>query len=394
MPRPTKKAAPNPLTARRSDAPLSLIGAQTIYCGDNIDQLPKLPDECVDLVYIDPPFNSNRNYEVFWGETRETRAFEDRHGSVEAYIDFMQPRCLELARVLRKTGSLYYHCDWHASHYVKVMLDRIFGEDGFQNEIIWKRSSAHSDGRQGSKHYGRVHDVLFFYAKGAAWTWNPAYSSHSTAYIASKYPYAEEDTGRRYGLWDMTGPGGAAKGNPYYEVMGVKRFWRYSEKKMAELLAAGRVVQPKPGGVPRYKRYLDESSGVPLQDVWDDISPLNSQAVERLGYPTQKPLALLERIIKASSNPDDIVLDAFCGCGTAIVAANRLDRRWVGIDISPTACRVMAGRLEKECKLREGSDFFVRDLPRSESQLHARCRLSSFRIGPSLRLVASRIRRR
>src|SRR5437763_5843566 len=168
--------------------PSALIDTRVIYCGDNLDQLRKFPAACVDLIYIDPPFNSNRNYEVFWGETKEKRAFEDRHASTQAYIDYMRPRCVELARVLKKTGSFYYHCDWHASHYVKVMLDQIFGENNFQNEIVWKRSSAHSDSKQGSKHFGRVHDVLLFYTGSPkGYTWNQIYTPLSEEYVESHY---------------------------------------------------------------------------------------------------------------------------------------------------------------------------------------------------------------
>jgi site-specific DNA-methyltransferase (adenine-specific) len=171
-------------------------------------------------------------------------------------------------------------------------------------------------------------------------------------------------------MWDnLTGPGGAAKGNAYYEVLGVEGFWRYSQEKMAGLIKAGRVAIPPKGKTPRLKRYLDQSKGVPLQSVWDDLPPINSQAKESLGYPTQKPRGLLDRIIKASSNPDQIVLDGFCGCGTALVSAQNLGRRWIGIDISPTACRVMAKRLTKDCGLIEGKGFVVRDLPWSEVQL-------------------------
>jgi DNA modification methylase len=160
--------------------PSALVDTRVIYCGDNLEQLQKLPDACVDLIYIDPPFNSNRNYEVFWGETKEKRAFEDRHASTQAYIDFMRPRCVELARVLKKTGSFYYHCDWHASHYVKVMLDQIFGENNFQNEIVWKRSSAHSD----SKRYGANHDTIFFYTGGASeWVWNKQFTTYDEQYL-------------------------------------------------------------------------------------------------------------------------------------------------------------------------------------------------------------------
>jgi len=356
--------------------PSALVDTRVIYCGDNLDQLKKLPDECVDLIYIDPPFNSNRNYEVFWGETKEKRAFEDRHASTAAYIDFMRPRCVELHRVLKKTGSFYYHCDWHASHYVKVMLDQIFGENQFQNEIVWKRSSAHSDAKQGSKHFGRLNDVILFYTGGSDdYTWNQLYTGHGANYVKSHYTNVDEH-GRRFRWDNVRGPGGAAKGNPHYEVLGVLGYWRYSKEKMSALIADGLVAIPPKGKMPALKRYLEDSKGVPLQSVWDDLPPINSQAKESLGYPTQKPLALLERIIKASSNPNDIVLDAFCGCGTALVAAENLGRQWIGVDISPTACRVMAKRLRDVCKIKEderlwqiGRGFVVRDLPWTEEQL-------------------------
>ena len=353
-----------------------MVDTRVIYCGDNLEQLKKLPNACVDLIYIDPPFNSNRNYEVFWGETKEKRAFEDRHASTQAYIEFMRPRCVEMARVLKKTGSFYYHCDWHASHYVKVMLDQIFGENLFQNEIIWKRQSGHSDAKQGSKHFGRVHDVIFFYTAGDAYTWNQLYESYDKDYTDTFYSNIEPETGRRFQYGDLTGPGGAAKGNPHYEFLGVTRYWRYSQEKMEQLNREGRIAFRPNGKVPRLKRYLDEGAGSPVQTVWTDIRPLINFGKEALGFPTQKPLALLERIIKASSNPNDIVLDAFCGCGTALVAAENLGRQWIGIDISPTACRVMAKRMRDVCKLREdenywrnGKGFVVRDLPWTEKQL-------------------------
>jgi len=367
---------PAKTAAKTEGKPSPLVDTRVIYCGDNLEQLKKLPEACVDLIYIDPPFNSNRNYEVFWGETKEKRAFEDRHASTQAYIEFMRPRCVELARVLKKTGSFYYHCDWHASHYLKVMLDQILGENNFQNEIVWKRSTAHSDARQGSKHFGRLHDVLLLYTGGSQdCTWNQLYTPLDQSYIDSHYKNVDSD-GRRY-MWDnLTGPGGAAKGNAFYEVLGVKGYWRYSREKMEEFIRSGKVAIPPKGKTPRLKRYLDESKGVPLQSVWDDLPPVNSQAKESLGYPTQKPLGLLERLINASSNPNDIVLDAFCGCGTALVAAQNLGRQWIGIDISPTACRVMAKRLRDVCKLREdenywrnGKGFVVRDLPWTEKQL-------------------------
>ncbi len=356
--------------------PSSLLDTRIVYCGDCLDQLRKLPDARIDLIYIDPPFNSNRNYEVFWGETKEKRAFEDRHESTQAYIDFMRPRCVELARVLKKTGSFYYHCDWHASHYVKVMLDQIFGENNFQNEIVWKRSTAHTDAKQGSKHFGRLHDVLLFYTGGSQeYTWNQLYTPLTDEYIESHYTNKDPD-GRPFRWDNLTGPGGAAKGNAYFEVLGVTRYWRYSPENMQELIEKGMVAIPPSGKVPALKRYLDKSKGVALQSVWDDLPPVNSQAKEALGYPTQKPLALLERIIKTSSNENDVVLDAFCGCGTALVASQNLNRQWIGIDISPTSCRVMAKRLRDISKLPEderlwkiGRGFIVRDLPRTEAEL-------------------------
>ena len=206
---------------------LNQVSTETIYCGDCLQQLPRLPDACVDLIYIDPPFNSNRNYEVFWGETKEKRGFEDRHASTAAYIDFMRPRC------------------WHASHYVKVMLAQILGENCFQNEIVWKRSTAHSDAKQGSKHFGRLHDVLLLYTGGSEdYTWNDQYLPLADSYVESHYRNVDAD-GRRY-MWDnLTGPGGAAKGNAYYEVLGVEGFWRYSQEKMAGLIKACGMTCPR-----------------------------------------------------------------------------------------------------------------------------------------------------
>lgn len=353
----------------------ALVDTRVVYCGDNLEQLAKLPDACVDLIYIDPPFNSNRNYEVFWGETKEKRSFDDRHASTQAYIEFMRPRCVELARVLKKTGSFYYHCDWHASHYVKVMLDQVFGENNFINEAIWKRSHAHSDAKQGRKAFGVVTDSIFVYGLGGDRTWNVEYRQYDQKYIDRDYRRKDPD-GRRYRIDNIQGPGGAAKGNPFYEVMGVSRYWRYSKERMAELIKAGRIIQTRPGTVPQYKRYLDEMPGVPIQNLWDDIDILSNRSEEFIGYPTQKPLPLLERIIKTSSNENDVVLDAFCGCGTALVAAQKWKRQWIGIDVSPTACRVMAKRLRDDCDIREdehlwkaGRGFVVRDLPWSEDKL-------------------------
>ncbi|HZU33470.1 MAG TPA: DNA methyltransferase [Candidatus Angelobacter sp.] len=365
---------------RRKAAPRlsALMDTEVIYCGDNLDQLPKIPPQSIDLIYIDPPFNSNRNYEAFWGERREMRAFEDRHTSSQAYIDFMRPRCVELARVLKPSGMFFYHCDWHASHYVKVMLDQIFGENNFVNEIIWKRQSSHNDAKQGSKHLGRVHDTIFMYAGSDQYKFKHLYRPYDSEYVTKFYRHVEPETGRRYQLGDLGAPGGASpsKGNPHYEFLGVTRYWRYSKENMQKLYDAGKIVQTRPGAVPRLKRYLDEGKGVPLGSVWDDIGPVQGGAEEHVGFPTQKPVKLLERIIEIASDRGDVVLDAFCGCGTAVVSAQNSGRHWIGIDVSPTACRVMAKRLRDQCGLTEderlwkiGRGFVVRDLPWTEEQL-------------------------
>ena len=375
----------------------------TLYYGDNLDILRQhLPDESVDLVYLDPPFNSNANYNVLFKEQSgeaspaQIRAFTDTWewtqeavrtyeqeiitnpsvpanvkdmisafrqfvggNAMMAYLVMMTPRLVELRRVLKPTGSIYLHCDPTASHYLKLLMDTIFGKENFRTEIVWKRTSAHSDTRQGRRQHGRVHDLILFYSRDASWTWNPLYAEYDQEYIDQFYRHVEPETGRRYRLDNLTGPGGAAKGNPSYEVMGVTRYWRYSEERMAELIEQGRVVQTSPGAVPAYKRYLDEMPGIPLQDVWTDIGPIGSRAKERLGYPTQKPQALLERIIQSSSNEGDVVLDPFCGCGTSVAAAEDLKRCWIGIDITHLAVALMKSRLRTAFDLHPGADYQV-----------------------------------
>ena len=356
-----------------------------LYYGDNLEVLRQhIKDESVDLVYLDPPFKSNQDYNVLFEEkdgskaASQFKAFEDtwewnmesvhvyeelvesggRVSSVMrafrqflgtndmlAYLTMMAPRLVELRRVLKSTGSIYLHCDPTASHYLKLLLDAVFGPQSFQSEIVWKRSTAHSDTKQGRVVHGHIHDSLLFYTKGQSWTWNPQYTPYDEAYASSFFRHVEEKSGRRYGLFDLTGPGGAAKGNPEYEVLGVTRYWRFTQEKMQQMITDGRVVQTTPGSVPRQKRYLDEMPGVPLQDVWTDINPIASQAAERLGYPTQKPEFLLERIIKTSSNEGDTVLDPFCGCGTAIAAAQKLNRNWIGIDVTHLAIGLIKSRL-------------------------------------------------
>ena len=352
---------------------------KTIWTGDNLDILRGMNSECVDLIYLDPPFNSNQNYAAPVGSKAAGAAFKDTwhlsdldvawmgliaderpatahvlrttgitHGKgMQSYLTMMAVRLLEMHRVLKDTGSIYLHCDPTASHYLKLLMDAIFGAGSFRSEITWKRTSAHSDTRQGRRQHGRIRDLLLFYTRSDEWTWNLTYTDYDPKYIANFYKHVEPETNRKYRLDNLTGPGGAAKGNPQYEVMGVTRYWRYSQEKMELLIDEGRVVQTRPGTVPQYKRYLDEMPGVPLQDLWTDIRPIQSQSRERIGFPTQKPLALLERIIKASSNEGDVVLDPFCGCATACVAADRLNRKWVGIDISGKAVELVNMRLKQ-----------------------------------------------
>jgi DNA modification methylase len=323
------------------------VDTGVLYCDDNLARLKELPSGAADLIYLDPPFFSNRVYEVIWGDEAEVRSFEDRwEGGIQHYIGWMRDRVAEMHRVLKRTGSLYLHCDPHASHYLKVMLDEVFGMNSFQNEIAWKRFSAKND----SQRYGRSHDVIFFYSKSRSFLFNTQYGPFEPDYVEQNYRYVEKETGRRYRLSDLTAnkPGGDTD----YEWHGMYpyrgRHWAYSREKMDEFERQGRIVFRRTG-MPVYKRYLDEQPGVPLQDIWTDIR-LHAGSNERLGYPTQKPETLLERILLASSNKGDIVLDPFCGCGTTIAVADRLQRRWVGIDISPTAIEIMRRRYWRQTR--------------------------------------------
>lgn len=259
-----------------------------------------------------------------------------------AYLTMMANRLLELHRVLKDTGSLYLHCDPTASHYLKVVLDGVFGKERFQNEIIWQRTTVHSD----SKTWSRITDTIFFYTKGYTFTWNVTLKPHSEEYLASKYRYDDGD-GRIYRLDNMTSPN--PRPNMMYEWKGhssPNNGWRYSQDTMAKLDKEGRIWYPDSKSKrPQLKRYLDETEGMIMGNVWTDVAPINSQAQERLGYPAQKPLALLERIISASSNEGDTVLDPFCGCGTAIHAAQKLRRKWIGIDITHLAISLVEKRL-------------------------------------------------
>ena len=365
------------------------LNTNVLYYGDNLDILQKreyFPDESIDLIYLDPPFNSNRSYNVLFRESTgaaseaQIEAFEDTwhwgppamqtyeevvsgphqkvarmlramvdglgHNDVTAYLTMMAVRLVELHRVLKPTGSIYLHCDPTASHYLKMIMDSVFGPREFRSEVAWKRTTAHSS----SNRYGPVHDILLFYTKSETYTWNRAYGAYAGSYEASHYKYVDDDA-RRYKRADMTGSGvrHGETGKPWRGIDPTpkNRHWMRPPRQLDELDKEGKVWWPdKPGAWPYLKLYLDEMPGVMLQDMWTDIERVNPVAGERLGYPTQKPLALLERIINASSNPGDIVLDPFCGCGTAVHAAHKLGRRWIGIDITHLAIGLIRRRMQ------------------------------------------------
>ncbi len=355
------------------------ITENTLFYGDNLIILREhIPSESVDLIYLDPPFNSSRSYNVLFKDEHGTEseaqitAFEDTwHWNLEAehtytellteapnhiakmieslheyiganqmmaYLVMMTARLVELHRVLKPTGSLYLHCDPTASHYLKVILDTIFSPRNFRNEIIWQRTSAHNDPQR----YGANIDIILYYTKGSTWTWNQLYTPHDAEYLAR---FRQRDPDGRLWTDDNLTAKGLSGGGYEYEYKGVRSLWRCPEETMRKLDAEGRLHFTKAGGI-RLKRYLDDNKGTPLQALWTDIFPINSQAAERLGYPTQKPLALLERIIQASSNPDSVILDPFCGCGTAIAAAQKLGRKWIGIDITHLSIALQKYRME------------------------------------------------
>ncbi|MBA2311363.1 MAG: site-specific DNA-methyltransferase [Actinobacteria bacterium] len=329
-------------------APVTETGV--LYRDDNLTVLNQLPSESVDLIYLDPPFFTNRYYEVIWGEEAEVRSFEDRWaGGIQNYIEWMKGRTAELHRVLRPTGSLYLHCDPHASHYLKLMLDGLFGQENFRNEIVWKRTSAHSDAQR----YGSVHDTILFYVKSGEHKWNRIYQRFDPAYVEAYYRFKDR-TGRLFMSDNLSGagPGPPRTFGDRGEIPPPRgRHWMFDQEGIDKALAEDRIYWTR-NGVPRLKQYLDEAPGLPATDVWTDIQALRSwHTAEKLGYPTQKPEALLERIIKSSSEQGDVVLDPFCGCGTTVAVADRLDRQWIGIDISATAIQVMERRLRKQdCK--------------------------------------------
>lgn len=370
----------------------------TLYYGDNLKILRDyIPNESVDLVYLDPPFNSNRNYNVLFKDesgqemASQIKAFEDtwhwsslaektlysliNHKAGEmlsalcsfmgknqmtAYLVMITVRLIELHRVLKPTGSLYLHCDPTSSHYLKMVLDCVFGVENYRNEIVWQRSTGKS---LTTRNLPNNHDIIFCFSKDEDYVWN-----NDTCYIPyehdnlddktkKKYCY-KGDNGRLYTLGDLTNPN-PDRPNLTYEFLGFTKVWRWTKDRMLKAYEKGLVIQPSPGSIPRLKRYLDEQRGKPLGDVWDDIPPINSQAKERLGYPTQKPVALLERIIKASSNEGDVVLDPFCGCGTAIIAAQGLKRQWIGIDVTHLSIALQKYRLKDSFNIIDKKDYSI-----------------------------------
>ena len=350
-----------------------------LYYGDNLDVLREQVDaETVDLVYLDPPFNSNSNYNILfaapdghdshtkieafgdtwhWNDLAE-RAYEEvmtsgdsstsdlltamrsflGENDMMAYLTMMAIRLIEIKRVLKSTGSIYLHCDPTSSHYLKILLDGIFGPKNFRNEISWKRSNPKSLGKV---NFANCRDVILRYSVSDSFVFNKIFGEHDEKYVESAYKY-EDDDGRRYRLLPLLNPSND-RPNLTYEFLGVKRVWRWTKERMQNAYDDGLVVQLKKGAVPQYKLYLDESRGRTITNDWNDIQQVAGN--EALGYPTQKPLALLERIVSASTNSGDVVLDPFCGCGTTIHAAQMLDRQWIGIDKTHLAITLIEKRL-------------------------------------------------
>jgi adenine specific DNA methylase Mod len=353
-----------------------------LYFGDNLDVLrEKIKDESVDLIYLDPPFNSDANYNVLfkhgdqasqaqaeafrdtwdWGDGAE-RAYDDiirANGDVAlvvsglrkwlgenammAYLAMMTARLLELRRVLKPNGSIYLHCDPTAGHYLKIIMDAVFGHEGWRNEIIWQRTSSHND----PKRYGRIHDSIFYFTNGKAPTWNQIYEEPDHDFFDA-HDFETDENGELFRKRDLTAP---YRGGPsgQYEWKGRMppkgRMWSYTYENMLKLESEGRIVYTRTG-MPRLKIPVDKLRGLPLQDVWTNPDLwLNSAAKERIGYPTQKPIALLDRIIRASSNEGDVILDPFCGCGTTVEAAEKSKRNWIGIDVTHYAVTLIERRL-------------------------------------------------
>jgi adenine specific DNA methylase Mod len=340
-----------------------------LICGDNLNALDDLIKKGIraDLIYLDPPFFSNRHYEVIWGDEAEVRSFKDRwEGGINVYIEWMKERVVKMRDVLKDTGSIFLHCDWHAGHYLKVMLDDIFGYDNFRNEVIWQKIRIE---KAQSNQYAKIHDNIFFYSKSSTYIFNQQRFEPSQEYIDKYYTQVESGTGKRYQLISFLqgGQGPTRKFGGKLLSPPTGRHWIWSQERIDKATQEGLLVFTDPQK-PRLKRYLDEYKGRNVGSIWDDIYPVNAVAEERLGYPTQKPEALLERIIKTGTNEGDVVLDPFCGCGTAVAASQRLSRKWIGIDISPTAVKLMEKRVEKNGAIKN-KDFEIIGMPTTLTQL-------------------------
>ncbi|MDC0716856.1 site-specific DNA-methyltransferase [Nannocystis bainbridge] len=353
--------AAGPLTLRERDGEASGWCDRLIW-GDNSPALAALHEElgaAVDLVYIDPPFDVGASHYLRKGEV-EVLAYRDSWGG-PGYLSMLYPRLSLLRALMKPTATIVVHVGIQVCHHVRVAMDEVFGADNFVNQIAWKRYSAHNDAGQGARRLGGVHDVLLLYGMGPERTWTTQRAPYDKDYVAKWYRHVEPGTGRRFMSSPLTAPGGAAKGNPSYEFLGVRRFWRYGQATMETLHRSGRVYQSRPGAVPRQKQYLDEQEGVPLQDVWTDIRALQGTHTERVGYDTQKPEALLERIVQMCSRPGDLILDAFAGSGTTAAVAARHGRRWIVIDRSQPAFAVIRRRLRAQCRRGEAGPFAVHD---------------------------------
>jgi len=338
-----------------------------LILGDNLEVLRKIDTESVDLIYLDPPFFSNRNYEVIWGDEGEIRSFKDRwSGGVDHYIAWLKERVIEMQRILKSTGSIFLHCDWHANSYIRAdILDKIFGYSNFRGEIIWQRTNAHNDAK---KKLAVLSDTIWYYSKSVNFKYNPIYTSFSKNYI--KNSYNQEDEKGKYMSDNLTGAGinkndfewkgyhpatrnrhWAIPVIPIENLVGKEKAKELTTIQKLEILFENNLIEITKNGTPRFKRYFDNSKGLLLGNIWSDINNIQSQAKERIGYPTQKPEELLKRILEMSTNKDDLVLDPFVGGGTTIAVAEKLERNWLGIDQSVQAVKVTELRLQKDLNL-------------------------------------------
>ena len=310
-----------------------------IFWGDNLQVMSHLLKEFrgkVDLIYIDPPFDSKADYKksirlkVGGAAQSDRTAFEEKqYGDIwtnDEYIQFMYERLIIMRELLSDKGSLYLHCDWHQSHHLRCILDEIFGSDNCHNVLTWKRSHAQGNAGQGAEHFGRVSDTIFLYSKTGSPIWNQQYTAYTQEVLDRDYKYINEATGERYRLTPVDGPGGASKGNPYYEFLGVVGYWRYSKETMASLYEKGEIILSSTGKSLSRRRFLKDAKGTPVTDLWEDLNRVSPTSSERLDYPTQKPEVLLERIINNSSNPGSIIFDCFMGSGTTQAVAMKLGR--------------------------------------------------------------------